>query len=323
MSRIHEALKKAELERESQVVQTAPAFDRQTSESSDERADTSTVAASVAAAASTATEVLAQPSVTTEPLDGPLRFEDLRARCTHTHWHPNPAHNVFSDLTMSGDSAEQFRTLRSRLYQMRNIQPLQTVLITSAVPGDGKTFVTHNLAQAIVRQPDRHVLVIDGDLRSSRLHASLGAPKTPGLSDYLRGDVDEWSIIQRGQESDLFMIPGGQAVANPSELLSNVRLKALVDRVAPLFDWIIFDSPPCVPVADARMIAEVCDGVILVVRAGATPSESAQKAAQEFQGKGIVGVVLNTVARSAFAYSSYYGSVYDSHANNSHKPKPK
>ena len=122
---------------------------------------------------------------------GPLQFEDLKARCARPQWHLNPNMNVFSDPGLGGGAAEQFRTLRSRLYQLRDTQAIRTLLVTSPVPGDGKTFVTNNLAQSIVRQPDRRVLMIDGDLRASRLHIPLGAPKVPGLSDYLSGELDE------------------------------------------------------------------------------------------------------------------------------------
>src|SRR6202030_2738547 len=100
------------------------------------------------------------------------------------------------------------------------------------------------------------------------------AQKVPGLSDYLSGEMDEVGVMQKGQANDLFFIPGGNAVANPSELLSNGRRKLLLERVIPAFDWVIFDSPPCLPVADARVIADMCDAVLLVVRAGATPMES-------------------------------------------------
>jgi protein-tyrosine kinase len=305
MSRIHEALKKAELERATQSTATATAvpFDPPA-------AIAETNGKSVIAPA-TATDVLIQPDTNPVTSDGPLRFEDLQSRCAIATWQPNPNSNVFANPEQSEDAAEQFRTLRSRLYQLRSSRQVRVILITSPVPGDGKTFVTHNLAQAFVRQPDRRALIIDGDLRASRLHVPLGASRTPGLSDYLRGDIDEMTALQRGQESDLFLIAGGSEVTNPSELLSNGRLKMLIDRLAPAFDWVIIDSPPCVPVADANLIADICDGILLVVRAGSTPSESARKASQELQGKRVIGVVLNTVERNVFAYSSYYGSAYD------------
>ena len=183
---------------------------------------------------------------------------------------------------------------------------MRTVLITSSIPAEGKTFVTSNLAQAIVRQPDRRVLTIDADLRCARLHVPLGAPATPGLTDYLRGEADEMSIIQHGTEGNLCFIPGGNEVTNPSELLSNGRLKKLIDRLAPVFDWVLLDSPPCVPVADASILAEICDGVVLVVKAGSTPLEVAQRACQELNGRDVIGVVLNSAEESPMYGSTYY-----------------
>ena len=120
--------------------------------------------------------------------------------------------NVFFNANLSAHGAEQFRTLRSRLYQIRGNQSLRTLLVTSSVPGEGKTFVAANLAQAIVRQPDRRVLVIDADLRCARLHMLLGAPISPGLSDYLRGEADEMAVIQHGQEGNMCFIAGGNEV---------------------------------------------------------------------------------------------------------------
>jgi capsular exopolysaccharide synthesis family protein len=176
------------------------------------------------------------------------------------------------------------------------------------VPAEGKTFVTSNLAQSIVRQPDRHVLIVDGDMRCPRMHQALGAPQTPGLTDYLRGDVDEMSIIQSGGEGNLFFIGGGTKVSNPSELLSNGRLNALLKKIAPAFDWILIDAPPCLPVADATVIADFCDGILFVVRAGSTPAAVAQRAFQELRGRNILGVVLNAVEDTHAYGSTYYQS---------------
>jgi capsular exopolysaccharide synthesis family protein len=221
----------------------------------------------------------------------------------------DPNVNVFINSTLTAHGSEQFRTLRSRLYQMRSAQPLRTLLVTSSVPAEGKTFVTNNLAQAIVRQPDRRALIIDADLRCSRLHVPLGAPASPGLTDYLRGEADEMAIIQNGLEGNLCFIPGGDQVTNPSELLSNGRMKVLLERVAPVFDWVILDSAPLLPVADSSFLADLVDGVLLVVRAGQTPAETAQRACQELQGRNVVGVVLNAVGPQD-AYGAYYSSPY-------------
>jgi protein-tyrosine kinase len=303
MSRIHEALKKAEQERlPDHPTAESVAPEERVIAAPDSRAGLASDAFLPVSGAS----ILA-PAASVEY----LRFDDLRARCAHPQWNPDPNMNVFFNPALSPHGAEQFRTLRSRLYQLRAAQPLRTVLITSSAPTEGKTFVTSNLAQAIVRQPDRRALIIDADLRRPRLHVPLGAPSKPGLTDYLRGEADEISIIQHGHEGNLCFIPGGIEVTNPSELLSNGRLKKLLDHLTPVFDWVLLDSPPCLPVADASILADVCDGVLLVVRAASTPSEVAQKACQELNGRNIVGVVLNGAE-----HSQVYGSAYYQHYGN-------
>ncbi len=300
MSRIHEALKKAEQERA--AVQGA---DRVVLPANPTGAPAKPPVSTADNGVESSPRSITMPSLSA----GYLRFDDLRTHCAHPHWHLDPNVNVFFNSTLSEHGAEQFRTLRSRLYQLRGAQPLRSLLVTSAVPGEGKTFVTGNLAQAIVRQPDRRVLMIDADLRCSRLHVPLGAPSSPGLTDYLRGETDEMAVIQHGQEGNLCFIPGGNEVTNPSELLSNGRLKTLLDRVTPVFDWVIVDSPPCLPVADASLLAELVDGVLLVVRAASTPSSTAQRASQELRGRNLVGVALNAV-EEVEAYGSHYYAEY-------------
>jgi protein-tyrosine kinase len=307
MSRIHEALKKAEQERGEVLAKSAAVY---------------TVAPPANAAAPTsvaepptfiAPEIERARIPVTEPVvtnsADYLRFDDLRKHCAHPQWHLDPSVNVFINPALTAHGSEQFRTLRSRLYQMRASQSLRTLLVTSSVPAEGKTFVTNNLAQAIVRQPDRRALIIDADLRCSRMHVPLGAPASPGLTDYLRGEADELAVIQNGLDGNLCFIPGGNQVTNPSELLSNGRLRTLLDRMMSVFDWIILDSAPLLPVADSTVLANLVDGVLLVVRAGETPSETAQRACQELEGRNIVGAVLNAVGPQ-HAYGSYYSLTY-------------
>jgi capsular exopolysaccharide synthesis family protein len=227
-----------------------------------------------------------------------VRFDELRQRCAKPGWNLNARENVFSKRQPSTRCAEQFRTLRSRLGQLRGIQPIRTLLITSSVPGEGKTFVALNLAQAIACQHGQRALLIDADLRASRLHVGMGAPRIPGLADYLGGEGSEFSIMQSDLQESLFLIPAGSPVSSPAELLANKRMKNLLDRLGPVFDWIIVDAPPMLPVSDASVLEEQCDGVILVVRAGSTPFDLAQTASQEIQKKKLLGVVLNRAEES-------------------------
>jgi capsular exopolysaccharide synthesis family protein len=240
----------------------------------------------------------------------PFTLDTLLARCTQAEWKPDAKTMLFFSQEENALGAEQFRTLRSRLYQMREKTSLKRILVTSALPQEGKSFVSANLAQVLVRQHGRRVLLIDGDLRVARLHSALGTTSSPGLADYLLGESDEFSVMQRGSMDNLFFIPCGRTVAHPAELIANGRMKTLMQRVETLFDWIIVDSPPAVPVSDASQLANYCDGVLMVVRSNATPYDTAQRARLEFQGKTMVGVVLNGITR-ADTYSRYYYEVYE------------
>lgn len=310
MSRIHEALKKAEVERVNAPAAETPAapFRRFEEERQPELSGNSPVSVGVLTESRPLTG-----SMPVTPLrdEGMLKVSDIFEQCAHPSWDVDPKHSVFADPKQTADGAEQFRTLRSRLYQLRGERPsLRTLLITSALPGEGKTFVTSNLGQAIVRQHERRALIIDGDLRRSNLHTALRAPSSPGLSDYLSSDADLLSVVQQGLRGNLCLIPGGRAVANPSELLANGRLKTLIDRIAHAFDWILIDSPPYLPVADASILADVADGVLLVVKARSTPSDVVEKASRELRGRNLLGVVMNGVEERALGYRSHYGAPY-------------
>jgi protein-tyrosine kinase len=291
MSRIHEALKKAAQERTAQLANSG-------------EANFVELAAAPRATPELEAAVVEPPPLLSESLTY-LRYEDLIKNCAKPKWKIDTRMSVFegSDDTQLG--AERFRTLRSRLYQVAGTRPLRRVMVTSSLPAEGKTFVAANLAQSIIRQPDRKVLLIDADLRASRLHQVLGAPRTPGLSDYLRSEADEFQVVQKGTEANLCLIPGGTEVTNPSELLMNERLGRLLELMTPLFDWIIIDTPPALPVHDASMMADLCEGVLFVVRAGFTDHEMAAKATAEFQDRNLLGVVLNRV-ESGLGYGGYY-----------------
>ena len=234
-----------------------------------------------------------------------LRFDDIWTNCPNPGWRLDLERNVFIDPAAPGAVREQFRTLRSRLYQVRDKQPLRSILVTSSLPGEGKTFVANNLAHALARQQNCRVLLIDADLRRPDLHPAFGAPSSPGLAEYLTGEATELAIIQRGLPEYLCFIPGGNKPENPAELLANGRLKSLLQTIGPVFDWVILDSPPTLPVSDALMLAEVCDGVLTVIRAAQTGFDSAQKSCQQLRDKNLLGVALNC-AEDGAAYGTYY-----------------
>lgn len=311
MSRIHEALKKAEEER---VAQAAPAS-AVASVSAAEVPVPARVAASNSASSDAAASRPAPSPVATEPspLNGALTAEFLQERCVRTNWNPDPTALLSFNGGQPTVGTEEFRTLRSRLYQFRTTQPLKTVLVTSALAGEGKTFISSNMAQTLAQHRARRVLLIDADMRKPRLHEVLGTRSTPGIAEYLCGEKDELAVLQRPADN-LFFIPGGNTVSNAAELIANGQFSRLLERVAAAFDWIIIDSPPWVLVSDASVIADACDGVLLVVQAASTPVEVAQQVRQQLRTKRFLGVALNRVNHSAGYSSYYYYSTYGAHA---------
>ncbi|MFY9676233.1 MAG: CpsD/CapB family tyrosine-protein kinase [Terriglobales bacterium] len=240
------------------------------------------------------------------PVASDFTYESLMARTQPMAWSPDPTTMLFFQEDETRLGTEEFRTLRSRLYQIREKMPLKRLLVTSAMPKEGKSFVAANLAQVLVRQHGRRVLVIDADLRNPGLHRHLGTSAAPGLSEYLMGECDEFSCLQRGSMENLFFLPAGRLVAGASELLANGRLKLLLQRIEPLFDWIILDSAPVIPVSDSTIVAGACDGVLMVVRSGMTPSPLAKRAREEFPDKLLLGVVLNGTSTDNMSQSKYY-----------------
>lgn len=236
--------------------------------------------------------------------------------------HPwKPLEASFPTLQNRGTGVEEFRALRSRIDQLRIQGPLKTILVSSAIPAEGKTFVAANLAMSMARNTVYRVLLIDGDLRRGTLHNLLTAPNSPGLADYLTGTAELTNIMQcnllkeEGNAgashsiSNITFIPAGHCGDNSSEVVASHRMRDLIANLSPHFDWIVIDSPPVLAVTDAVELARVVDGVLLVARGGSTKFEVAQRAQAAFSNSRILGFVLNAVKevpRSHY-YSYYYG----------------
>jgi len=313
MSRIHDALKRAEQERATSTgTHVEPAFTEPTFDQPELRNEVQRE------------NMPAMPSMSQRQPSGAaampamgsgFNYESLLARCSRAEWCPDPLTMLFFKDEENRVGAEEFRTLRSRLYQIREKMPLKRLMVTSALPKEGKSFVAANLGQVMVRQQGRRALLIDADLRNPGMHRHLGTVASPGLSEYLMGECDEFAALQRGPMENLFFMPAGRIGPNAAELLSNGRLKLFLQRVEPLFDWIILDTSPVIPVSDATLVANSCDGVLMVVRSNVTPSDLARRAREEFPDKLLIGVVLNGIPSGELAQTKYYyGEAVSSHA---------
>jgi protein-tyrosine kinase len=224
----------------------------------------------------------------------------LLAGCRRNNWVSDPDMTIVFGGKGLSRGAEEFRSLRSRLCNMQKQQNLKSILVASALPGEGRSFVAVNLAQVLALQPGCRVLLIDADLRNPRLHSAFGTSSAPGFSEYLQQGADELEVMQRGRTDNLFLIPCGRPVQQDhSELVANGRLQLLIDQMEPLFDWIIIDSPPAIAVTDACLLADCCDGVLLVVRSHSTPFDVVRKARGRFREESLVGVVLNKIDTEA------------------------
>jgi len=278
MSQIYAALKRAESERKAA-----------------QQPDLSTTADVLVSAA-----IEAQSPVPTE-----ISLDDIEVHA----WSPNI--EKLPTLGGRGANVEQFRTLRSRIYQICDKQPLKSILISSGMPQEGKSFIAANLAISLARHQNRKVLLIDGDLRRPVLHTLLGCQQKPGLAEYLADKVELGKILQRGGIANLTFIPASSSGDNAAELAGNHKIEGLIATLAPLFDWIIVDSSPVVPVSDAVNFARACDAVLLVARSDSTPFDIAQRANTEFRNSRVLGFVLNAARNFAGRGGYYHYSGYD------------
>lgn len=195
----------------------------------------------------------------------------------------------------SGDAhagEEKLRLMSHRLHHIRQSRRLRTLVVSSGVPEEGKTVVAVNLALTLANSQDR-VLLIDGDMRRPTTQGMFGLELGAGLSACLSEERSLTESVRRLEPSGLYYLDAGKPVANPVELLQKPRFVDVLKTCSAHFEWVIIDTPPVIPFADAHFIASVSDAVVLVARAGITRPEEFERAVRSMKGAYLAGTVLN------------------------------
>ena len=196
----------------------------------------------------------------------------------------------------SSVEAEIFKILRTNILFPKTGEPPRSIMVTSAIPGDGKSFVAANLAISIAQGIEEHVLLMDCDMRRSSIHTRFGFNDgVAGLSDYLADKKPLESLLKKTVVDKLTILPGGPMPQNPSELLSSQAMKELLKETKSRYSdrYIIVDSPPPQLTAETTALANYIDGIILVVKYGSTPKDLIKDLLEKVGREKVIGVVMN------------------------------
>jgi capsular exopolysaccharide synthesis family protein len=200
---------------------------------------------------------------------------------------------------------EQYSRLAATLHDAQHEQGLRTLMVTSALPREGKTLTATNLALTLSELYSRRVLLIDADLRRPSVHELLRLPNRNGLGSLLRSEFAPLPLVE--VSAQLAVLVAGPPDANPMAALASTRMKSILEEAAAQFDWVIVDTPPVGLLPDANLIARWVDGVLLVIAARVTHYRSVQDALALLGPERVVGTVLNGAIQAVAAdYGHYY-----------------
>lgn len=225
-----------------------------------------------------------------------------------------PKHPLLTDSGSNAPRAEAFRLLRTNLQFLNLDTRPRSLVITSAIPGEGKTSTATNLAIAL-SQTGLRVLLVDGDLRRPKVPTLLGLERSVGLTTVLVGRSELQESIQKHAGSGIYLLASGPIPPNPTEVLQSRAAQSLFERLGQMFDMVIIDAPPLLPVSDAAIMARDVDGAILVVRHGKTTKEQLRQARARLAqvDASLFGVAVNMAprkGRGSYAYGYGYGYEY-------------
>jgi len=236
-----------------------------------------------------------------------LRETDPKAlfpdQFTSTVWDPEAAETVDPDLYRNEKlpvlfsaysfASEQFRLLAARLQQLQNARAARSVLLTSSAEGDGKSLLALNLGMSLAQGGRQRVLLLDGNLRKAALSAMLTISSRPGLKDWYRANGSVLDFMCRISGHNVWAMPAGDAQVDPLELLKSARMPELLQTLSSAFDWVLIDSPPLLPLADAEVLSRVCDATIMVVRPNTSTKNTLRQALERVAPTKLVGLLLN------------------------------
>ncbi len=216
-------------------------------------------------------------------------------------------------ITQPGSiDAENFKNLRAQILFPKKEKRNRVIMVTSVFPGEGKTFVSANLAASIAQGINEYVLMVDCDLRKPDLHGMVNVENKTGLSDYLLDKAEMPSLLVKTGIEKLTLLPAGKAIKKPSEVLASNEMKNFLVEVRNRYDdrLIILDAAPLAVTSEANVLANYVDGVLFVVRSGRAPRDSIKKNIENLEKDKVIGVVFNGYEQQLKPYGDYYKNYY-------------
>jgi receptor protein-tyrosine kinase len=250
-------------------------------------------------------------AVTAAPSGEVSGLQGLLEQVQEIPFNPNPEAHLIDMTRPEAAPTEEFRALRTRLNHMQTLQPIHTMVVTSPSPAEGKSFCSINLAMVEANIAGNLTLLADFDFRRPIIHSVFQVDRSPGITDYLMGRVALHEAMHKIAGTNLYIMPAGEAVLNPLELLNLREVKLLLNQLPTVFNWVIMDSPPLLFAADANLISTLCHGTLLVVRIGATTIDSVTRAMQSLCQNNVLGILVNGARRGElYSKYTYYHSYY-------------
>lgn len=258
--------------------------------------------------AGTADPVLPEtmPAAVATPVTAPTVEPDPGGSLEHVAL----SEKLVTSPTANAGTVEQFRRLAAQLYLSQAERGTRTVMVASALAGEGKTLTAANLALTLSESYRRDVLLVDGDLRRPCAHHLFHVPNMSGLNDGIRAEVERKVPLIRITKH-LTLLTAGRPDSDPMSVLSSERMRRVLDEAREKFEWVIIDTPPLGIMTDANLLASMIDAAVLVIRAGKTPAGAVQRVVDAIGRERIAGVVLNRVGAEQVVseYTGYYDAV--------------